>query len=193
MSKPKTVQIPLSSGFVVNIRPLPPYYADFIDDALPLVPLPKRKLTMVAETVEVEYIEPESFPTETSEQELYLLYKTAQDKNKEIEKLREKQKMKFLLLNCLDILDGPFKIEDPKWVSRLESALPNFHVPADPSERMVIFIKSQVITTQPELDEIINASLFPEVDMQGIINALSHFQNIVQGSKFTGNNGKKTG
>ena len=180
MSSPKVAVLDLTSGFTIRVKPLPPYYNDFIEDALPLKPLPKRKLHLAAgDILDVEYIKPESFPDDTSEQELYVLYVTAEDENKVIEAQRQKYKMNFLINNCIEIMDGPCKIDDPEWVATLERSLPNYKVPTDPGLRYVAFVKTQVIATQIEMDEILTSCMFPEVNMQGIINALSHFQDSI--------------
>jgi hypothetical protein len=182
-------EINLSSGFVVRVRALPPYYKDFIEDALPYIPIPKRTLHLLAgDVTTVEYIVPETFPEEPEELELYLQYKTALEKNKEIDIQRGKARMNFLLVNCVEVVSGPTTIDDPTWISKLEMSLPNYKVPTDQGLRYVAFVKSQVITSQPEMEAILNAALYTEVDMQGVIAALHHFQDTISRSGLVGVN-----
>ena len=189
MSSPKVAVLDLTSGFTIRVKPLPPYYNDFIEDALPLKPLPRRKLHLAAgDTLDVEYIKPESFPDDSSERELYVLYVTAEDENKAIEVQRQKYKINFLINNCIEVVDGPCKLTDPEWVAALERSLPNYKVPVDPGLRYVAFVKTQVITTQVEMDEILTSCMFPEVNMQGIVNALLHFPDNLPGGIPVGGN-----
>jgi len=183
----KVVKIDLSSGFTINVKPLPPYYNDFIEDALPLVSLPKRTLHLKAgDEVQVEYIEPEEFPTDAEEQELYLLYKTAVKDNEEIERKRSRTKINFLLINCIEIVDGPVQEGDSSWSDRVQQSLPGYKLPVDPGLLHVAFLKSQVITTQLELDTVLSICFHPEVNIQGIVNALSHFQDQISRPRVVG-------
>jgi hypothetical protein len=194
MPEPKVSILDLTSGFTIKVKPLPPYYNDFIEDALPLKPLPTRKLTLLAgDPVEVEYIKPDTFPPDPAEQELYLLYTLATDENKKLEAKRQKSKRDYLIVNCIEIVDGPYKVTDQEWVTTLESSLPGYKVPAELGMRFVVFVKTQVITTQVELDEIFTASMYPEVNIQGILAALSHFPDRIQGSGLVGVNTAKAG
>jgi hypothetical protein len=180
-------QFTLTSGFTIVVKPLPPYYNDFIEDALPLVELPKRKLHLKAgDSIDVEYIEPKEFPTDIDEQELYLRYKTAVKDNELIDKQRARTKINFLLTNCIDVVSGPIEEMDYAWKDRIALSLPNYKLPVDPAMLHIAFIKSQVITTQVELDAVLSACFYPEVNIQGIINALGHFQDKVSGPKVVG-------
>lgn len=184
----------LVSGFSIVAKPLPPYYNDFIEDALPLVPLPKRILHLKAgDTIEVEYIEPKEFPEEPEEQELYLRYKTAVKENEVIEKQRGRTKINFLLTNCIEIVSGPIEESDMAWKNKIQQSLPNYTLPTDVGMLHVAFIKSQVITTQTELDAVLTACFYPEVNIQGIVNALSHFQDKISGSRVVGVDKATTG
>ena len=194
MSSPKVAVLDLTSGFTIKVKPLPPYYNDFIEDALPLKPLPRRKLHLAAgDVLDVEYIKPEAFPDDSAEQELYVLYVTAEDENKAIETQRQKYKINFLINNCIEVADGPCKLTDPEWVAALERSLPNYKVPVDPGLRYVAFVKTQVITTQVEMDEILTSCMFPEVNMQGIVNALLHFPDNLPGGIPVGSDRKAAG
>jgi hypothetical protein len=180
-------ELNLSSGFVVHVKALPPYYKDFIEDAIPYVPVPKRTLHLLTgDDVSVEYIVPETFPEEPEEQELYLLYKTALSRNEEIDIVRARARMNFLLVNCVEVVSGSITIDDPAWISKLEMSLPSYKVPTDAGLRYIAFIKSQVITSQPEMEAILNASLYTEVDMQGIVAALHHFQDTISRAGIVG-------
>lgn len=196
MIDPEThgTQFTLSSGFVIVVKPLPPYYNDFIEDALPFVALPRRILHLKSgDEIEVEYIEPKEFPEETDEQELYLRYKTAIKANEEIEKQRGRTKINFLLNNCIDVVSGPVEEGSVFWKAKLQQSLPNYKLPDDPGLLHVAYIKSQVITTQKELDAVLTACFYPEVDIQGIINALAHFQHKISEPSIVGLDKAKAG
>jgi hypothetical protein len=180
-------QFTLVSGFSIIAKPLPPYYNDFIEDALPLIPLPKRTLHLKAgDSIDVEYLEPAEFPSDTDEQELYLRYKTAVSDNITIESQRKRAKMNYLINTCIEIVSGPIEESDMAWKNKIQQSLPNYVLPTDPGLLHVAFVKSQVITTQLELDSVLSACFYPEVNIQGIVNALSHFQDKISGSRAIG-------
>lgn len=174
-----STQFILQSGFVVAVKPLPPYYLDFINEELPLPDLPMRKLTLKSgDVVDFEYIVPDAAPdvTDVDEFELYMLHKQAIRKRNEVNDIRNKMRQDYLLSTCVDILEGPVDINSDEWIKRIQAALPSYVVPPEPYKRRLAFIKAVVITTLDEQNNILNASIFPEVTMQSITNALQGFQ-----------------
>lgn len=173
------MKIPLSSGFTVLVKPLPPYYLDFIDAQVPLKEYPKRRLSLVSgDYVDIDYELPESMPSpdDTEDYELYVKYKITQSENSKLEKQRDHMRSDFLLSNCVIIESGPIKVDDNDWVMRLEAAFPDYKVPTHPGKRMLAFLKSNVILLPEEKDVIVKVSCFQEVNLQGIIDALQGFQ-----------------
>jgi hypothetical protein len=161
------------------VKPLPPYYLDFIDDQFPFLKPTQRKLKLAAgDILEIEYLPPDVVPNKSNaeEYELYLSYKTVELKNAEILKIRERARIDFLLSNCVVIEDGPVKFEDKDWVIRVEAAFPNYKVPEHLGKRMLAFLKSNVILHAEERSTIVETSCFQEVNLQGIIDALQGFQ-----------------
>lgn len=171
-------KILLSSGFTISIKPLAPYYLDFIDDILPFPSFPCRKITLTSgDVIDYEYIPPEVAPIDAGEDlDLYLKYKNVEKLRSEIETKRQRAKRDFLLSTCIYVEDGPIKFEDKDWEYRIEAAFPRFTIPQHPGRRMLAFLKGIVITTKDEMELIINRCLYKEVDMQSIVNALQGFR-----------------
>jgi hypothetical protein len=168
----------LTSGFIVMVKPLPPYYMDFIEDTIPMPELPKRAVKLAAgDTIYFEYKLPEVEPAVADpDYDLYLRYMSTLEEIKKIEAKQERVRRDFLLSNCVDVEDGPVELDSEEWVIKLESSVPGFHVPKDPGGRRLTFLKSIVITTIADMNDIVKLSVFQEATMQGILNALQGFQ-----------------
>lgn len=178
----------LQSGFRIFVKPLPPYYIDLIDDQLPLPQYPKRAIKLLAgDIVYWDYNPPEDPPDESSEDfELYARWREVDELRQELEKEREIVKRKFLLSNCVTVLDGPFKIDGKDWVDRVEAAFPNFSMPTHEGKKRLIFLQTQVITSVEEMRLVLTSSIAPEVTMQGISNALRGFQDTMAKGRYFG-------
>ena len=179
MVEQKGIRLTLSSGFTVLVKPLPPYYLDFIEEQFPLKKYPTRKMKLIAgDIIDIEYLIPNSVPeaSNVEEYELYISYKNAEAKNDEIEVLREKARTDFLLSNCVVIESGPIELSSEDWVNRVEAAFPNYKVSTHPGKRLLAFLKSNVIVDAKERSAIIESACYQEVNLQGIIDALLGFQ-----------------
>lgn len=179
MITPYSIRFTLSSGFVIDVQPLPPYYIDFLDDEYPLLKYPKRIVQLAGgDTAEFDYTPPEAAPepSDVEEYELYIKWHNVQQRNVDIEKQRARAKRDFLLATCITIVSGPVDISDNVWVEKLEGVFPDIVIPDDVGGRMVMFLKTVVIRTTEEFEPIVHASLFPEVTMQGIQAALQGFR-----------------
>jgi hypothetical protein len=188
MSDLYSKRIDLSSGFTVKVQPLAPYYADFIEDNLPLAEYPMRKITLAGgDILDFEYVPPDSQPAvdDTVEYELYMEWHSVKVMNDDILKARERAKRDFLLASCVKIIYNPpgVTLESNDWVEMLEAAFDNYVVPVHPGKRTLAFLKAYVIRTTEDYTQIIQAALFPEVTMQGITNALRGFQDNVERPK----------
>ena len=175
-------RIDLTSGFTISVQPLPPYYADFIEDAYPYAEYPKRKLTLAGgDILEIDYSPPENPPdvTDTDEYELYIEWFSTKSLNDEITLKRERAKRDFLLASCVTIDHGPIDMSDDSWVTMLEAAFDNYVIPTHVGKRMLAFLKSCVIRTTSEYNRVMQAAMFPEVTMQGITTALRGFPDTV--------------
>lgn len=179
-TEPHGIKLPLSSGFIVFVKPLPPYYKDIINETLPMPEYPSRKIVLSAGDIIDWPYEPPDEPLEAGHEdyELYISWKSIDEKRERIVKLRKKARMDFLLVNCVNVLEGPIQLEDDEWVKRIEASFSDgdYSVPEHWGKRYLIFIKSQVITTTVEMETILQYSLSPEVSMQGILNALHGFR-----------------
>lgn len=178
--KMAAIRLTLTSGFTVDVTTLPPYYADFIDQAIPLQEYPRRKLKLLAgDTVEYEYNPPNVRPDpvqDPEEFELWAKWKDVEYNNNIIVVKRDRARRDFLTGMCVNVVSGPMEMDDPSWVEKLESSIPGYVLPADPGQRRLAFLKAVVITTQAEAQAIIQVSMYPEVDMQSIQSALHGFR-----------------
>jgi hypothetical protein len=168
----------LSSGFTISVKPLSPYYMDFIEDVFKFPEYPKRKIKLTSgDIIDYEYIPPEIPPTDAGEDlDLYLKYKVVESNISKIEVYRKRAKMDFLLSTCVTIEDGPIDYASKDWEYRLEAAFPNYTIPTHEGKRRLAFLKGIAITSTTEMELVIQRCLHQEVDMQSIINALQGFR-----------------
>jgi hypothetical protein len=170
--------VPLKSGFTVCIRPLPPYYKDLIDDTIPLPEYPIRTITLAAgDEIDWPY-EPdeEHFDPEHEDYELYVRWKSVDVERSKLNEIRNRARMDFLLSSCVDVVDGPYDVEDVEWAQKAEAAFEDWTVPTHPGRRHLVFLKTQVITDADDMEMVVGLSTAAEVTMQGILSALRGFQ-----------------
>lgn len=182
----------LSSGYTINVKPLPPYYKDLVDDRFPLLEYPQRKIVLKSgDVINWPYSpsDDEPMPDEDDpDYGLYMSWKSVDIENLAIMAKRKRAKMDFLLANCVEIVSGPESIEDEQWTYRVEAAFDGYEVPEHPGKRLVVFIKTQVILESHEMEMVLNLCTSPEATMQGIMNALRGFRdNMEQGEHISGN------
>lgn len=181
------IPIELTSGFSIEVTPLPPYYLDFLDDILPIPEFPQRKIILASgDTFECEYVKPENPPnsSDNTESELYMRYVETEHKIEKILVERTRAKRDFLFSNCITVVSGPYEVDSEEWVNRLEAIHPTYKVSSHKGRRLLAFIKSNVVTSKEEAEYILQTCAFTEVGMQGIINALRGFQVQVAGTEF---------
>ncbi len=170
--------IPLKSGFTVCIRPLPPYYKDLIDDTILLPAYPTRIITLASgDEIDWPY-EPdeEHFDSEHEDYELYVRWKSVDVERNERTDMRNRARMDFLLSSCVDVVDGPYDVDDVEWAHKVEAPFEDWTVPTHPGRRHLVFLKSQVITDAEDMDMVVKLSTAAEVTTQGILSALRGFQ-----------------
>jgi len=180
-------EIELSSGFTIHVSSLPPYYLDMINDIHPIPDYPSRKLELKAgDTIDWPYEPGEEVPEEGDEDyELFLKYHIIDKERKEIANTRNTARVNYLLNMCVEIIDGPIDFEDTEsWGYKLTTAFPDFHLPDDKGQRMLVFIKHFVITTIPELNNVIDTCTAQEVTMEGITQALRGFRGVMEEGGF---------
>ena len=169
--------IPMKSGFTVRIRPLPPYYKDLIDETIPFPEYPIRIITLASgDEVEWPY-EPkdEHFDPEHEDYDLYMRWKSVDAKVAELTLIRNKARVNFLLSSCVDVVEGPYDLDDVEWAQRVEAAFENWSVPTHPGRRYLVFLKTQVITDVEDMEIVISLSTAAEATMQGVLSALRGF------------------
>jgi hypothetical protein len=167
----------MKSGFTVRVKSLPPYYKDLIDDTIPLPEYPTRTITLAAgDEVEWPY-EPkeEHFEPDHEDYELYVRWKAVDEDIEKLTKLRKTSRRNFLLSNCVDVVDGPYDLDDVEWVQRVEATFEDWSVPTHPGRKYLIFLMTQVITNAEDMEMVIQLSTAAEVSMQGVLNALRSF------------------
>ena len=177
----------LSSGFTISTTPLPPYYADIIDDLYPEREYPFREVILHAGDV---YKEPYDLPDEEPDHEneedygLWLLWHEVDEYNKDIKKKKLRAKSDLLLSLCVNILDGPIDIDDEEWVQRIEApfveeGMEKGVVLKHEGQKLLLFLKYVVITDIDTHNQIMNDTAFREVSLQGISHALHSFRDNV--------------
>jgi hypothetical protein len=170
--------VPMKSGFTVSVTPLPPYYKDLVDDTIPLPEYPTR-IIVLASGDEVEWpYEPddEHFDPDHEDYDLYVQWKSVDDEINTRTKLRNRARMDFLLSNCVDVVDGPYDVDDVEWVHKVEATFDDWIMPTHPGYKYLIFLKTQVITDANDMEMVVGLSTAAEVTMQGILSALRGFQ-----------------
>lgn len=173
------VQYNTQNGYKLEINPLPPYYLDFIDAMYPLKEYPMRMHRNEAGDVFGFPYEPPDKPIaeDHKDYDLYVTWLAVDYHNTKMETLRKKARPDFLLATCVDVLDGRYSIDDTEWEGRLQEVFgSDYHLPHGKVGRLLPFLKSEVIRTQLDKDMIIQSAMYPEVEMQGIANALHMFQ-----------------
>ena len=199
VAKPTGVLVELSSGFEVFITPLPPYHLDVIYDEFPLDEYPEREVHLLSgDVMPWPYEPPDEMPDEDNgtEYELYIRWKIADENNKAIEARRARARTEFLFSNCVHVKKGPFDVEDTEWMDRVEAAFPNLKVPEHYGKAMLLFIKTQVVTSFQDAELVLQMATSPEATLQGISSALRGFQSPMEEARHIGdtalNGGRKS-
>ena len=169
----------LSSGYTVRVRTLGPFALDPIrvrhQDPGPFT----YKVETAAEGV-VDFVydlpDPAPLPPSEGEQgewELYQAYRAHQRKREQIAREFERESTDFVMLNCFDIVDGPATWQDDEWLERIAPFVDN----EGDSSRRLLFRKTQVFAVPfEEWAAIRQLCVAPEVDLEGIFNALANFR-----------------
>lgn len=174
----------LPSGFTVSTTPVPPYYADIIEDLYPVRKFPTRKVVLLAGDI---YDEPYDPPDEEPDHEdleqygLWLKWHEVEEYNEDLKKRKLRLKRDLLLSMCVNILDGPIDIDDSEWIERLEAPFveegkERSVILNHQGQKRLLFLKYIVITDLESLELILNDAVFKEVNMQGISHALHNFR-----------------
>jgi hypothetical protein len=170
-------EVPMKSGFTISIKPLPPYYKDLVDETIPLPEYPIRIITLASgDEVDWPYKpEDEHSDPEHEDYDLYVQWKSVDAKVAKLTKIRNKSRMDFLLSSCVDVVDGPYGVNDDEWAWKVEAAFEGWTMPTHQGRRYLVFLKTQVITDAEDMELVIGLSTSPEVTMQGILSALRGF------------------
>ena len=167
----------LSSGFTVKVKTLGPYALDPLSDRFrDPGPFTFQVKLLAGDEVTWVYEPPEARPDPDSDREDYELYRNwemYQRRRGEVAAAFERARRDFVMTNCFEIVDGPVSVEDNGWVERNTSTMP---APESYSERLLLFLKTQVITTLMEWELLAQAAIAPEVDMEGIYRAFRSFR-----------------
>jgi hypothetical protein len=176
---PVEVRLETSSGFVLYIRPLPPYYLDVVKEQLPMPDYPKRVIKLASgDKIPWDYTPEEGAELDPShdDYELWMKWKVVDTQRLQVAQDREIARRKFLLSNCVRVESGPYTVDDDDWVYKVEAAFKDYTIPTHPGKRMLMFLITQVITSSQEMEVIVSSAVHKEVSMQSIVDALQRFQ-----------------
>lgn len=177
----KTLTLP--SGFTVAITPIPPYYADIVEDMYPEREYPGRTITLLAGDTYTEPYEPPEEPDHDNVEEygLWLKWHEVDEFNKRLKQKKSRLKRDLSLSLCVHIVDGPVDIDDEEWMLKLEA--PFVEEGREKSvllehkgQKRLLFLKYVVITDLQSYELIMREAIFEEVSMQGITRALHNFR-----------------
>ena len=177
----------LPSGFTIATTPLPPYYADIIEDIYPFRDPPVREITLHAGDVYEEPYEPPDEMPDPEDEEYYALWlrwHEVERYNEEIKKKKMKAKRDLLLSLCVHIIDGPVDIDSEDWIQRIEAPFVEDDQQKDivlqhKGQKHLLFLKYVVITDMESHKLIMDDATFKEVSLQGIGYALHGFRDNV--------------
>jgi hypothetical protein len=179
---PGSTTIKIPSGFTLKIRRVGPYLFEATD-------LPEDKdpgpylinVTLLGKLqppgIEVEqiYEQPDEIPDPEEHPKAWAYYqgwRVWELRRRDIAMRRGARRLNIALLNCVEIVTGPMSMDDDKWIDNLSELS---GVPSNKTERLLMFYKTQVITTQNTRD-IINALwTVEEVKVEGLKKALDNF------------------
>lgn len=104
--------------------------------------------------------------------------------------LRGRRRWDFTMLDCIEILDGPIKMEDEDWLEPLLSMISR---PESFGERKLLFLKTQVIYPT-ETREVIGFFVrVQEVTMEGLKKAFDSFRSAIRRPDYFRGNGQSAG
>ncbi len=180
----------LSSGYTIRVRTLGPYALDPIRDQH-RDPGPYTYKVKTAAEGEVDFIyePPKDGPPEPGgdEYDLYMAWQAHERRRLVIGQNFERAAREFMMLNCIDIVDGPVSVDDEDWLRRLEGRV---DPPVTWADRLLLFMQTRVFAVPVEewfgLKEMLVA---PEVDMESIFNALRRFRTDLGWDGYTGSLG----
>ncbi|KKN38125.1 hypothetical protein LCGC14_0756470 [marine sediment metagenome] len=180
MSEDKfVIEYTTTSGFSLEITPLPPYYMDIIDDVYPYKEYPKRNIELLAgDVITEDYELPDEKPDEDDEDyPLWLKHKETESYNAKLDDTIVRVRRDLLLSLCVTVKDGPINIEDQQWIDKVEAPFKgDYTIPEDPGLRRLVFIKYMALAHMTDADNVIQQAMFQEVTLQGIGQALDGFQ-----------------
>jgi hypothetical protein len=97
------------------------------------------------------------------------------------ESLRREREMKLglkhfdlAIVNCISVVDGPEKVEEDEWLTPLVDV--GADTPKTKGQRLLAFLKSQVITTTIIRDVLVFLMRTEEVELEGLLKAFDTFQ-----------------
>lgn len=170
----------LASGFTISVKPLPPYYMDWIDDVYPVPEYPKRQIKlMTGDTDYWPYKPPDIQPSEDNreEYELYQRWLVADAARGDIENKRNRARRDFMLSNCVTVVAGPYTMDDPEWLENVEAPfVASKRVPMHKGYRKLLFIKTQVIVTLDDWVRVSQTATYEEVAMSGVVAAMRGYE-----------------
>lgn len=173
------------SGFTISVKPVCPYYMDFLEELLPLKDDPVRTIDLAGgDSYDIPFEWDESlvgengvYSVDHEDYGLSVEYVAVQAYNAKIMGLRSNAREDYLLATAIDVIDGPIDISDSEWKHDVEGAFVDtgFSLPRHPGALKIWFLKTQVITLPQERSRIIEKATHKEVSEVELLQSLGKF------------------
>lgn len=147
----KSTRLTLTTGFELEITPLPPYALDALQQKYRPVEFKRAVLLASGATEYLVYDSPGTPPSpgEGEEYDLWVRYQAHQRVEKEKAETYYRERAYFLLAKCVKVISGPSKLEDPDWVDLLEAF--EIPLPTNPIRKRVLWLWQVVFGGNLEL------------------------------------------
>jgi len=194
----------IPSGFTLKLKRLPPFIAETADNKEIEDPGPFRitvkllQINMPEAHLEQEILyEPPTddegnyvIPDREKDPSGWVYYKeweAHESKRVDLVRIRGRRRWDFIMLNSIEIVDGPFSLEDQEW---LEPLLYMAEEPKSIGERKLLFLKTQVILPSEAKDVIGFFVRTQEVTMEGLKKAFDSFWSSLRRSPYFSGDGQ---
>lgn len=203
---PGSTVLKIPSGFTLRIMRLPPFIYESVEEEDIKDPGPFKitvkllQINMPEAHLEQEVIyDPPTdddgkivVPDRETQEAGWVYYKeweAHEQKRAERIVLRGRRRWDFTMLNCIEIVDGPIRIEDDEWLEPLLSMIPR---PESFGERKLLFLKTKVIYPT-EAREVIGFFMrVEEVTVEGLKKAFDSFRRTIRRTDYFRGNGQSS-
>jgi hypothetical protein len=141
----KSTILKLTTGFEIEITPLPPYSLDALQQKYRSVEFKRGVVVASGVTEYIVYDPPDKVPDRNEmpeEYNLYNQYLSHQAKEREKYELYTRERTAFLLAKCVKVVSGPTQFEDEDWREMLAAF--GLELPANPIRQKVLWLQQVV-------------------------------------------------